>query len=87
MGNDELNADQGDDTLLGGVGNDTLLGGEGNDTLNGESGADVLQGGLGDDTYILADAGDTITELEFEGTDTVQTAVTLTVGANVEKLF
>ena len=86
-GNDQLNADQGNDTLLGGVGNDVLRGGEGNDTLNGESGADVLEGGLGDDTYILADSSDTVTELEFEGTDTVQSAVTLTLGAHMENLF
>ena len=45
------------------------------------------QGGFGDDIYIIAEASDTITELEFEGTDTVQSAVTLTLGAHVENIL
>lgn len=42
-------------------------------------------GGLGNDTYIT-DGGDTITEAASAGTDTVQSSVTTTLGANLENL-
>ncbi|MCA3525251.1 MAG: calcium-binding protein, partial [Rhodobacter sp.] len=72
--------------LSGGDGNDTLSGGAGNDTLDGGTGADALSGGAGDDTYVVDATGDTITEALNEGTDTVQSSVTLTLGANLENL-
>jgi Ca2+-binding RTX toxin-like protein len=74
-----------DNVLTGNSGNNTLTGLGGNDTLNGTTGTDTLVGGLGDDTYVT-DGGDTITELAGEGTDTVQSAATLTLGANLENL-
>ncbi len=43
-------------------------------------------GGTGDDTYVV-DALDTITELAGEGVDTVRSAVTWTLGANLENLI
>ena len=43
-------------------------------------------GGLGDDTYTVDDAGDVVTEAVAEGTDTVNTAINYTLGANVENL-
>ena len=57
-----------------------------NNTFTGNSAANVLTGGGGDDTYILG-AGDTVVENANEGTDTVQTAATDTLGANVENLI
>ncbi|MDR7297466.1 Ca2+-binding RTX toxin-like protein [Pelomonas aquatica] len=65
---------------------DTLTGAAGNDLLMGGSGADTLAGGIGNDTYIVDNAGDTVTEASGEGTDTVQSAITWTLGANVENL-
>ena len=43
-------------------------------------------GGIGNDTYVVDNAGDVVTENANEGTDTVQSAVTYTLGANVENL-
>ncbi|MFG6413489.1 VCBS domain-containing protein [Roseateles sp. DC23W] len=77
----------GNDTLDGGAGNDTLIGNAGADTLVGGTGADAMTGGLGDDTYVVDDAGDTVTELGGGGSDTVRTALAVyTLGANVENL-
>lgn len=81
---------------VGGDGNDTITGllfkddalhgGKGNDTLNGLSGNDQLYGGEGDDTYIVSDEGDLVVENANEGTDTVKSEVTYTLGDNVENL-
>lgn len=73
--------------MVGNAGNDTLVGDAGNDALIGGGGADTLIGGIGDDTYYVDDAGDVISELFGQGTDTViasNTAVMLS--ADVEKL-
>ena len=44
-----------------------------------------MLGGLGDDTYVVDDAGDIVTESAAQGTaDTVQTGLAYTLGANVE---
>ncbi|NCR21969.1 MAG: hypothetical protein GPJ27_08630, partial [Microcystis aeruginosa L111-01] len=83
-GNDTINGGLGDDNLDGGSDNDLLNGGEDNDTLNGAGGIDTLIGGLGDDTYQIDTTSDTITENANEGTDTVQSSVTYTLGNNLE---
>jgi len=82
-GVDMLDGGAGDDMLNGGEGIDTLLGGTGNDTLAGDAGDDVMKGGAGDDTYIVEDAGDTVTELANEGTDEVRTALGSRTDANM----
>ncbi|WP_441279892.1 Ig-like domain-containing protein [Bradyrhizobium sp. 63_E2_N1_3] len=56
------------------------------DQIAGGGGADTLIGGLGDDTYIITNTGDTVVENAGEGTDTVQSSVTYTLGTNVENL-
>ena len=74
------------DQVTGTGGVDVIFGGGGNDTLNGGAGADAMIGGAGNDTYIVDNAGDVVTEALNEGTDTVQTSVSFTLGANVENL-
>ena len=56
-----------------------------NNTLTGNSAANVLTGGAGHDTYVVS-AGDTVVEAANEGTDLVQSAVSWTLGANLENL-
>ncbi len=75
-----------DNVITGNAANNTLTGGAGNDTLIGGAGIDTLIGGTGNDTYVIDVAGDVVTELANEGTDLVQSALTYTLGANVENL-
>jgi Ca2+-binding RTX toxin-like protein len=86
VGNDTLNGGQGNDQLFGGADADQLFGGLGNDLLNGGLGADAMTGGSGNDTYFVNDAGDTVTELAGGGVDTVNSAITHTLAAEVENL-
>ena len=72
--------------LVGSAGNDTLEGGAGNDRLEGRNGQDKLAGGLGNDTYVVTDNFDTITENAKEGIDLVLSSVDFTLGANIENL-
>ncbi len=94
-GDDTINGNVGNDTLIGGDGNDALngdagadqmFGDAGSDTLNGGLDADAMAGGTGDDTYIVDNVGDVVTENLDEGTDNVQSSVTHTLSANVENL-
>ena len=60
-------------------------GNDGDDTLNGGIGADTIIGGTGSDIYVVDNASDVVTE-EWDGTDTVQSTLTYTLGTNVENL-
>jgi Ca2+-binding RTX toxin-like protein len=92
----EMNGGTTVDTFYGGAGADTLSGGDGDDllygegdhdTLNGGAGVDGMAGGLGNDTYMVDNAGDTVTELSGEGIDQVlATLSTYTLTAYVENL-
>ncbi len=68
--------------------NNTLIGNSGDNVLDGGGGVDTLKGGLGNDTYVVDTATDTIVENANEGTDTVQSSVTLSLVklTNVENL-
>ncbi len=65
---------------------DVLTGDAGANILDGGAGADRMAGGAGDDTYIVDNIGDIVTELAGGGTDTVKSSVSFTLGANVENL-
>jgi len=77
------------DTLNGTLDDDSINGMEGNDTLSGKAGNDTLAGGIGNDAYIIAangDSFDVIIENPNEGTDTVKSGISYTLGDNVENL-
>jgi VCBS repeat-containing protein len=81
-----LTGNAGDNLLSGMAGNDLLIGGAGNDTLDGGTGSDTMQGGTGNDTYVVDNAGDIVLENAGEGSDTVQSSITTTLGSNLEHL-
>ncbi|HBU28883.1 MAG TPA: hypothetical protein DEB56_03775 [Thiobacillus sp.] len=83
---DTLSGTSASDRIEGGAGNDNLSGLAGNDVLDGNAGNDTLAGGAGDDTYIVDSTGDHVMENAGEGTDSIQSSVTLTLAANVENL-
>ena len=67
--------------------NNTITGNSGNNILNGGAGNDTLIGGLGNDTYVVDSDSDIVTEVDGEGTDTIQSSDTISsLAANVENL-
>jgi len=55
--------------------------------LDGKAGADTMRGGAGNDTYIVDNAGDRAVEAAAgDGTDTVQSNVSFTLGGFLENL-
>lgn len=76
----------GNDRYQGLGGNDTIFGNAGNDWLDGGTGADRMTGGTGDDTYIVDNIGDRVTELSNQGLDKVLSSINYTLGTNVENL-
>ncbi|MCY7280327.1 MAG: M10 family metallopeptidase C-terminal domain-containing protein [Sphingomonas bacterium] len=85
-GNDTLLGNVAANVLTGNAGNDLIASGAGNDTLNGGTGVDTMLGGTGNDLYYVDVTGDIVTELASEGTDTVSSAISYTLGANLENL-
>ncbi|MEQ1485958.1 calcium-binding protein [Methyloglobulus sp.] len=106
-GNDTLTGNAGVDVLTGGDGNDILNGGDQDDTLNGDAGIDTLtggaassltsfntlNGGAGNDTYVVVNSQDAITEaataleidnVQFAGT--ASTDLSFTLATNVENI-
>jgi Ca2+-binding RTX toxin-like protein len=88
LGSDNLNGTGNglSNVLVGNAGNNMLDGAEGNDTLNGGLGADTMTGGLGNDVFAVDDAGDVAIESADQGYDRVDSSVSFTLGANIERL-
>jgi Ca2+-binding RTX toxin-like protein len=78
---------RGFENLTGSGFDDTLGGNAAANLINGGAGADTMAGGGGSDTYIVASAGDRVSEAPGAGIDTVRSAVAFTLGANVETLI
>jgi len=83
---DSLWGEAGDDHLQGGGGDDDLFGGAGDDILDGGLGGDDLFGGTGDDLYRVDSAYDVVTELAGQGLDTIETRLSRSLEAQVERL-
>ncbi len=76
-------------TAANGTGNgldNSIVGDALANVLDGKGGNDSMAGGAGDDTYVVDAAGDQVTELAGEGTDTVDAAIDYALGANLENL-
>ncbi|WP_272947472.1 S8 family serine peptidase [Variovorax sp. JS1663] len=74
---------------LGAMGNDQrnrLAGNAGANRLDGAAEADDMVGGAGNDTYVVDNQLDTVFEGDNEGVDSVESAVSWTLGQNVENL-
>jgi Ca2+-binding RTX toxin-like protein len=54
--------------------------------LDGAAGADTMRGGAGDDRYYVDNGGDLAIENAGEGVDSVYSAISFKLGANVENL-
>ena len=77
--------------MLTGTGNvdQSLTGNGGDNVIDGGLGADAMAGGDGNDSYVVDNVGDTVTELAGEGVDEIRTglsAYSLQGLANVENL-
>ena len=63
-----------------------ITGNSGDNILDGGTGADRLAGEAGNDTYLVDNAGDIVTENSDVGVDSVKSSIAYALGSNVENL-
>lgn len=86
-GNDRISGNEIANVLTGGAGNDLIIGGSGNDTLDGGTGQDDMRGGFGADVFSVDSVRDLVFEAAGQGSDTVETTLTVyRLSKNVENL-
>lgn len=92
-GNDDNNTiigNDGDNVITGKDGWDTLRGAGGNDYIDGGFGLDSMYGGAGNDTYIVDNTGDFVSEMlggvDGGGNDIVYASATFTLNNFIETL-
>ncbi len=68
------------ENATGGSAGDVLYGNSANNILSGGAGSNTYYGGAGDDIYVISSGTDTINENSGEGTDTVRSAATFSLG-------
>ena len=64
-----------------------LRGNSGSNVLDGGVGVDAMSGGAGDDSYIVDNAGDTVSEAASGGLDTIYASVSYVLPEHVENLI
>jgi Ca2+-binding RTX toxin-like protein len=85
---DDITGGGGMDQLYGGAGNDLIHGNAGSDFIDGGTGGDTMYGDDGDDTYIVDNVKDIVSEKSNEGTDEVNTSISLEwLFGEVENLY
>jgi Ca2+-binding RTX toxin-like protein len=75
-----------DNRITGNSASNVLLGAGGNDSIDGGAGRDLLVAGYGDDSYWVDMITDTVVEQVDQGSDTVFSTVSWSLGQNVENL-